>query len=496
MFIVPLRHKMLNFASLMHRRRIHHCGACSFLISYTYRSPAVISMHQSICFSMFKRCLTLLRLAFPVLIAQVSAIVVGFADNIMVGHYSTQALAASSFVVNIFNVVLLCSMGFSYGLTPLIGMLFSRKEHANIGLTLRAGVIANVAVGIVLTLVMGTLYFFLDHMGQEEELLPLIKPFYLIVLASLIPLSLFNAFAQWSYGIRNTALPMWILIGCNIINIFGNYMLIFGNFGAPELGLNGAGLSTLFVRVLAPLAIIAVFFTLKSYKAYKTGFTDKTLKIGRSLMKKVVSTSWPVALQMACETAAFSTCAVFAGWIGTISLAAFQIIIVIGSLGFCIYYSIGTAIAISVSNVAGSNSLHSCRRVAYDGYLVMLFFAGLSTCTFIFAGRPLMGLFSSDVQVVTAAQALIFPLILYQLGDATQVTFANALRGTSHVRPMLWIAFVSYVVIGLPATLLLAFPAGLGNYGIVLSFSVSLFTAAVLFFSRFMKVTRPERVTS
>ena len=114
-----------------------------------------------------------MRLAFPVLIAQVSAIIVGFADNIMVGHYSTQALAASSFVVNIFNVVLLCSMGFSYGLTPLIGMLFSRGEHANIGLTLRTGVIANVAVGIVLTLIMGTLYFFLDHMGQEEELLTL-----------------------------------------------------------------------------------------------------------------------------------------------------------------------------------------------------------------------------------------------------------------------------------------------------------------------------------
>ena len=108
-----------------------------------------------------------------------------------------------------------------------------------------------------------------------------------------------------------------------------------------------------------------------------------------------------------------------------------------------------------------------------------------------------MGLFSSDMEVVTAAQALIFPLILYQLGDATQITFANALRGTSHVRPMLWIAFVSYVVVGLPATLLLAFPAGLGNYGIVLSFSVSLFTAAVLFFSRFIKVTRQQtRVTS
>jgi len=197
-----------------------------------------------------------------------------------------------------------------------------------------------------------------------------------------------------------------------------------------------------------------------------------------------------VALQMACETAAFSTCAVFAGWIGTIELAAFQIIVVIGSLGFCIYYSIGTAITVLVANEAGRSTLRSCRRVAGDGYAVMLMFAAMSTCAFIFFGKPLMSLFSSDAVVVAAAQSLIIPLVLYQLGDATQVTFANALRGTSHVRPMLWIAFFSYVVIGLPSSLLLAFTAGLGNYGIVLSFSVSLFTAAVLFLGNFLKVTR------
>ena len=137
--------------------------------------------------------------------------------------------------------------------------------------------------------------------------------------------------------------------------------------------------------------------------------------------------------------------------------------------------------------------MHSCRRVAYDGYLVMLFFAALSTCAFIFAGRPLMGLFSSDMEVVTAAQALIFPLILYQLGDATQITFANALRGTSHVMPMLWMAFVSYVVVGIPATYLLGFPAGMGLYGILLSFSVSLFLAGALFLVFFLRATRPPK---
>ncbi len=427
------------------------------------------------------------------MIAQVGTIVVGFADNIMVGHYSTQSLAASSFVINIFNIVVLCCLGFSYGLTPIIGTLFAQKRNNEIGLTLRAGLIANVVVGGVLSLVMGMLYFYIDMMGQPDELLPLIKPYYLIFLASLIPLSVFNVFAQWSYAIKNTAMPMWILLSCNIINIAGNYMLIYGNWGAPELGLTGAGLSTLFVRALASLIIMAIFFLKKSNAEFRSGFTDRSRGVTNNLMGKVVRTSWPVSLQMGCETAAFSTCAVFAGWIGTVALAAFQIIIVVSSLGFCIYYSIGTAIAVFVANEAGHSSLPSCRRVAFDGYAVMLVFAAISTCIFIFLSRPLMGLFTTDTEVLTAAQALVFPLVLYQLGAATQITFANALRGTSHVMPMLWIAFFSYVVVGLSSTWLLAFPMGLGNYGIVLSFSVSLFMAATLFLRSFLQVTRVAR---
>jgi MATE family multidrug resistance protein len=442
---------------------------------------------------MLRRCLAILKLAFPVMIAQVGTIVVGFADNIMVGHYSTQSLAASSFVINIFNIVVLCCLGFSYGLTPIIGTLFAQKRNNEIGLTLRAGLIANVVVGGVLSLVMGMLYFYIDMMGQPDELLPLIKPYYLIFLASLIPLSVFNVFAQWSYAIKNTAMPMWILLSCNIINIAGNYMLIYGNWGAPELGLTGAGLSTLFVRALASLIIMAIFFLKKSNAEFRSGFTDRSRGVTNNLMGKVVRTSWPVSLQMGCETAAFSTCAVFAGWIGTVALAAFQIIIVVSSLGFCIYYSIGTAIAVFVANEAGHSSLPSCRRVAFDGYAVMLVFAAISTCIFIFLSRPLMGLFTTDTEVLTAAQALVFPLVLYQLGDATQITFANALRGTSHVMPMLWIAFFSYVVVGLSSTWLLAFPMGLGNYGIVLSFSVSLFMAATLFLRSFLQVTRVAR---
>ena len=450
---------------------------------------------------MIRRCLSILRLALPVLVSQVGLILVNFADNIMVGRYSTEALASASFVINLFNIPMLCAMGFSYGLTPLIGLLFSQGKSTRIGQTLRAGVIANLLAGIILTAIMACLYRYIPQMGQPEELLPYIRPYYLIFLSSLLPMTLFNAFAQWSYAVRNTSMPMWILLACNMGNILGNYILIFGNLGAPELGLVGDGLSTLGARIAAPLAILVIFMKGKAGIPYRDAFLRRPEKslILRDI-RNVATTSWPVALQMTFETSAFSLCAVMAGWIGKVPLAAFQIIVVVGTLGFCIYYSIGTAVAVLVANARGKviensgenmvSAASMCRRVAFDGYAVMLCFTAVSSLIFIFFSKQLMGAFTNDAEVLGVAYTLVFPLVLYQLGDATQVTFANALRGTSHVMPMLWIAFVSYVVFGLTSTWILAFPCGMGVYGIVLSFSVSLFMAAALFLNSFLRVTR------
>jgi len=444
---------------------------------------------------MLKRSLTILKLALPVMVSQISLILVAFADNIMVGRYSTDALAASSFVINVFNLMIFCAMGFSYGLTPIVGAMFARGEKKNIGVAVRAALRANIVMGVLLSAVMGVLFFFVENLWQPRELMPILKPYYLIFLAGLLPMAVFNVFAQWSFGVRNTSMPMWILLGANMLNIVGNYMLIYGNWGAPELGLTGAGISTLCARITAALAIMGVFFFKRSSEEYRRGFREAAAQRLRSLTGTVVRTSWPVAAQMTFETGAFSSCAIFAGWLGTVSLAAFQVTIVVSTLGFCIYYSIGTAIAVTVANDAGRGSLRDCRRSAFSGYAVMLVFAALSSAALAMFGRPLMHLFSDDTAVLALAGTVIIPLLLYQLGDATQIAFSNALRGTSKVMPMVWIAFVSYMMAGLPSTYLLAFTAGLGIYGLVLSFSVSLFLAAALFLYFFMRATRPKEAT-
>ncbi len=150
----------------------------------------------------------IIRLGLPILVGQLGMIVTAFADNIMVGRYSTEALASASFVNGVFNVVIFCCIGFTYGLTPLVGALFGRGEHRAIGELMRNGLVLNVLYSLAITGALGALYFYLDRLGQPSELLPLIRPYYLTALAGVVPVCVFNVFAQWSYGTTDTRTPM------------------------------------------------------------------------------------------------------------------------------------------------------------------------------------------------------------------------------------------------------------------------------------------------
>ena len=433
----------------------------------------------------------LARLGLPILVGQLGMIIVGFADNIMVGHYSTAALASASFVNNIFNVAIFCCIGFTYGLTPLVGALFGTGEKRSIGALTRLALWLNIAYTVAVMGVMAVIYFNIHRMGQPEELLPFIRPYFLLYLAGMLPVAIFNVAAQWSYGINNTAMPMWIILAANLVNVIGNYVLIFGHIGFPELGLNGAGISTLIARVLCMIVIMAALLFSRKFKEYRDGFLHASSRKGD--LRLLWHTSLPVSMQLSFESGSFTMAAVMVGWLGAVPLAAFQIVVIVGTLGFCIYYSLGSAITIKVANAAGVGSRPLMRHYAWAGYHMMLLLALFSSIVFALGGKHLMGLFSEDAAVVGLAVSLIFPLVLYQLGDATQITFAGALRGTSHVMPMLWIAFISYIVVGLPATYLLCFTFGMKTYGVILSFSVALFMAAVLFLYFFLRSTRNKK---
>ena len=335
---------------------------------------------------------------------------------------------------------------------------------------------------------MGGVYLNIEHLGQPEELLPLIKPYYLILLTSLPFVMLFNAFKQFSDGITDTRTPMWILLGGNVLNIIGNYLLIYGKLGFPEWGLTGGGLSTLFARIMMLVVFCFLFFRTSRYHTFKEGFMQ--LFVNRKSILHLNKLGWPIALQMGMETASFSLCAIMIGWLGTTALASHQVMCTISTLCFMIYYGMGAAIAIRVSYFYGQEDTENIRRAANAGFHLILI-SGVFLCTLIFFSRYQLGSWFTDSDEVSSMVAtLIIPMLLYQFGDGLQISFANALRGISNVKPMMYIAFVAYILLSLPTSYLFGFVFDWGITGVWMGFPVGLTSAGIAFYYCFYKKTK------
>lgn len=430
----------------------------------------------------------ILRLGLPIAIGQLGVIVLGFADTTMVGRYSTDALAAASFVNNIFTLVSFLIMGYSYGLTPIVSSLYGKGLQQEAGGALKVSLSAGSLFFCVLLTLTGGLYFTLDNFGQPATLLPLIRPYYLVILSSMAFVMLFNILRQFTDGLTHTSTGMAVLMMGNALNILGNWLLIYGPGPFPEMGLMGAGIATLVSRVAMVAAMAFVLWKHKAYATYRKGFLGSRLT--RASLRKMNSLSLPISIQMGLECAAFTASAVMAGWVGTTSLAAYQVMVTIGTLGFLFYYSFGAGTSIRVANYVGQSDWDNAQRAARAGKHILLGLASLSSFMIFCFARPLIHIFTTDTQVSHIALSLIPLLILYQFADALQICYANVLRGTGRVLSMMRTALISYLAINIPAAYLLGFPMGWGIHGIFLAFSLGLVTAAILFHSTYRKVLR------
>ena len=425
----------------------------------------------------------LFKLGLPIVIGQLGMIVLSFADTLMIGHHSTEDLAGASFVNNMFNLAIIFATGFSYGLTPIVGSLFGKGEQKAVGRTLKNALFVNGLIGILLTLVMGILYLNIHRLGQPEELLPLMRPYYIVLLISLIFVMLFNAFKQFADGITDTQTPMWLLIGGNVLNIFGNWVLIYGYFGFPEMGLLGAGIATLASRILMLATFVLIFFIGKRYQPYKEGFLSG--KINRSDFLQLNKLGWPVGLQMGMETASFSLATIMVGWLGAIALAAHQVMLTIGQLGYMMYYGMAAAVAVRVSNFHGQKDIESVRHSASAGFHIILLMAICVSIPLFLLRNEIGGWFTDNDEVTFMVASLIIPFIIYQFGDGLQCNYSNALRGIADVKPVMYIAFLAYFIISLPAGYLFGFVFDWGLTGIWLSFPFGLTSAGLMFYFRF-----------
>lgn len=420
------------------------------------------------------------------MIGQLGMIVLGFADTMMVGHHSTTELGAASFVNNIMNLVIITATGFSYGLTPIVGGLFGREELPQAGRALRCALLANLMAGAIMMVALGILYFNVGNIGQPKELLPYIKPYYLVLLASIPFVMLFNAFKQFTDSITETRTSMWILLSGNLLNIIGNYVLIYGKAGMPEMGVVGAGVATLLSRVVMVALFLFVFLSRKKMRPYREGFF--VLGWSRQLVRRLVSLGTPIALEMGMETASFSLSIIMVGWLGTIALASHQVMITISQFTFMVYYGLGAAVAVRTSYFNGQDDRDNVRHTVVAGLQVMVALELLLSGIIFLLRNHIGGWFTDSAEVSSTVISLMVPFFIYQFGDGLQINYANALRGIADVKPLMVIAFIAFFVISLPVGYFCGFVLNFGLVGVWMAFPFGLTSAGVMMWYRFKKV--------
>lgn len=425
----------------------------------------------------------ILKIGVPIMLGQACVIILAFADNIMIGWHSVNELAASSFVNNVMNFFILTELGFASGMTPIIGAFHGNGNVKGVGTTVRNGLLVNGIIGLIGLILLAVIYLFIDSFGQEPELLPLIRPYFVIVGISIIFALGFNVLKQFTDGICKPVVSMLFLMGGNVLNIFGNWVLIYGKLGCPELGLMGAGLSTLISRILMLLCFVLYIFKSEQFKVYAQAI--KEALFSRVKMRHIFNMGYPVAIQMGLEASTFSFSAIMVGWISVTALAAHQVAITISQLFFLMMQGLSFALSILVSNCYGKKDYAGIHAYVKRGIL-MIFGTSLSLSILLYIFRyPAVGMFTDSPEVAEIAVVLFYVLFAYQIGDGIQLCFANVLRGLQDVKPIMYAAFVSYYLIAIPVAYVLGFKAGLGAVGVWLGFPIGLTLAGLFFYARY-----------
>ncbi len=430
----------------------------------------------------------LITLGLPIVVGQLGTILLSLADTMMVGRHSMQELAAAGLVNNIFTLVLVAYMGFSYGLTPVVGQLYGQGRQEAIGSQLRNALYANMLVGAVFMAALLVFYLNLENIGQPAELLPIIRPYLVINILSLPFVGVFNTLKQTFDGMTQTSVSMWVMMSCNMLNILFNWLLIYGVGGFPELGLFGAGLSTVGSRVLMAVALVAIVCRKPSLAAVRRGLAGAAFS--RADFVRLSKLGWVISLQMGMETAAFSLSSILAGWLGTKTLAAHQVMMTVSQWFFMIYYGLAAALSIRVSIFVGNRDFAAVRRIVLDCAVLLAVVCVVVAVPVVMLRHHIGGWFTDDPDVIAMVASLILVLIVYQIGDGMQILFGNALRGIAYVRPLVPMSFLAFFVISLPLGYVFAFPCHMGIMGVWGAFPFGLTTAGVLYGAAFYRRLR------
>lgn len=438
-----------------------------------------------------------LRLAFPVIVGLLGHTFVQLVDNIMVGQLGTAELAAVSLGNSFFFVAMSLGIGFSTAITPLVAETDGAKDIQAGRNVFIHGLLLCTFIGVFLSLAVLICKPLLYQMGQPEEVVVLAFPYLKWVAISLIPLITFQGFKQFSEGLSHTRPAMYATLMGNLINVILNYVLIFGFWIFPKMGVEGAALGTLISRCSMLLFMALYVRYNKRFTEFAQGIVLK--KSDWNLFKKIIRLGLPSALQMFFEVIFFTAAIWLSGFLGKNPQAANQIALNLSSMTFMFAMGLGVTAMIRVGNQKGKGDFIALKRIAYSIFLLIFLFDVLFCLFFLLMNTYLPWIYLdgtnplqiSDVnEVVRIASSLLIISAFFQISDGLQAVVLGALRGLQDVNIPAWITFFSYGIFGLPISYYLGLHTTMGATGIWIGLLSGLTASAILLYLRFNYMTK------
>lgn len=436
------------------------------------------------------------KLAAPVMLGMLGHTFVSFVDNIMVGQIGTAELAAVSLGNSFMFIAMSIGIGFSTAITPLVAEADSSNDFKQAKSAYKHGLFLCTVIGILLFLMVYFSKPLMYLMQQPEEVVALAIPYLDLVAFSLIPLVIFQAIKQFSDGMSMTKYPMYATLLANIVNITLNYLLIFGKFGFPEMGIVGAAYGTLASRII----MVIYLWALLRYKQRSAEIVKniKFFVLDSLMLKKIINLGSLTAMQMFFEVAIFTAAIWLSGLLGKNPQAANQIALNLGSMTFMVAMGLSVASMVRVGNQKGLQNYVELRRIAFSifllGILLAIFFALLfflfhKSLPTIYVDLSDTENYVDNMEVVSIASNLLLAAAFFQISDSIQIVVLGALRGLQDVKIPTILTFISYWVVGFPVSYYLGKQEMYGSFGIWLGLLAGLTTASVLLFIRFNSLT-------
>lgn len=429
-----------------------------------------------------------LALALPIVVGQVSQMLIGVTDSIMIGRLGAVPLAASAFAGGLFSVFYVVGLGLLMPVAVLVSREHGAGDDRASGRWLQHGAVLTLAASALEIAVMFAMAGWFHRMGQPPEVLDAVHPYYGLITVSLLPVLAYQLFRQFAEALGRPWVPMFIMLAGVALNVLLNWILIYGRLGAPAMGLAGAGWATLISRVAIVVVIVA---WLRRMGAMRAAWPQAWVRgLQAPWFREMLRIGVPAAVMLFFEVGAFMMAALMMGWVGAEALAAHQI--ALSCAGFVFMFPLGLSMAVGmrVSKAVGEGRADLVRPIAGGAWIMCGVMMTVSAAIFAFAGTWLASGFVTDPGVVALAAQLLVVAAIFQLFDGAQVVGSGALRGLTDVRVPAAITFVAYWLMAIPGGYLLSLHTPLGAVGIWIGLAAGLAIAAVLLALRFLRLTR------